>query len=466
MKNAKPKKAFILAAGFGTRMQPLTHTTPKPLLPLWTVPTLQHTLDTVATWGVQEVLINVHHQASSIIEWLRTQPQDKLRVSVSYEAEILGTGGALKKAAWFLDRNPCWMLNADIAFAFDAEAMWKQHHKTNALATLWLHPRRGPKTVQCRRQRIQNFRSTAAEGLTFTGVQLFSADILPYLSKPDFSSIIEAYERAIKKEMRIQAFTDENPDPFWSDLGTPEQFIAAHREIWGNKNLRKCIPKDARLRQKKWSSIAGSFAAISDSAIIHSSAKLEDVIIFDHARVHTGSQLRNLIVQENCSVRGRGNSRISCPIEDALTPTELHALSKAAWTIKGSTAVLLAKRGSSREFIRIYNAKQKAIFIRYDDTRPENANYGELCRRLHKAGIAVPSLLGEHSKDRFLWIEDVGSKHLLDLFSEVKKDRLEVYYQKTIDAMMKFHRDGSRLHKKKSTSPTASHELGITPLGT
>ena len=115
-----PALAFVLAAGFGTRMRPLTDRTPKPLLPLWGQPILHRLLVALKGWGVAHALVNVHHAPGPLLAYLRSSPVPGLRITPLPEAEILGTGGALRAAAPYLSPDaeaPFWLVNGDIAMA-------------------------------------------------------------------------------------------------------------------------------------------------------------------------------------------------------------------------------------------------------------------------------------------------------------------------------------------------------------
>ena len=109
-----PRKAIILAAGFGTRMMPLSAHTPKPVMPVWGRPIVEHTLRILSEWGVAEVLINLHHNPSPLLDYFRKNPVCGMKIEFSFEPEILGTGGAIRKASWFLENSPFWMINTDI----------------------------------------------------------------------------------------------------------------------------------------------------------------------------------------------------------------------------------------------------------------------------------------------------------------------------------------------------------------
>jgi aminoglycoside/choline kinase family phosphotransferase/choline kinase len=222
-----PRKAFILAAGLGTRLRPLTLETPKPMLPLWNKPMLARTLEMLAAWGVRDVLINLHHAPGPIVHYLASQPFQNLRISAVFEPEILGTGGALRNARWFIDQ-PFWLLNADVVADLDPAPLLRVWRKQKPLAACWLTEEAGPKTVRCENGIVRNFHDKLHGHATFCGLQLLDERILPFIAKKGFDTIIAAYRRAQKKRLRIAGVFV--PGSFWADIGTPAQYVQAHRD--------------------------------------------------------------------------------------------------------------------------------------------------------------------------------------------------------------------------------------------
>ena len=222
-----PRKAFVLAAGLGTRLRPLTLETPKPMLPLWERPMLARTLDLLALWGVREVLVNLHHAPGPILRYLASQPFPSLRISAVFEPVILGTGGALRNAAWFIDQ-PFWLLNADVVADLDPRPLLRAWHKQQPLAACWMTEDAGPKTVRCENGAIANFHDKQRGHATFCGLQLLDERILPFIEKEGFDTLIAAYQRAQKKRHRIAGVFV--PGSFWADIGTPAQYVQAHRD--------------------------------------------------------------------------------------------------------------------------------------------------------------------------------------------------------------------------------------------
>lgn len=222
-----PRKAFILAAGLGTRLRPLTLDTPKPMLPFWNRPMLARTLEMLAAWGVKQVLVNLHHAPGPIVHYLASQPFPQLRISAVFEPVILGTGGALRNAKWFVD-EPFWLLNADVVADVDPAPLLQAWDRQKPLAACWLTEEAGPRSVRCEAGFIQSFHDARRGHATFCGLQLLDERILPFIAPEGFDTLIAAYRRAQRKGRRIAGVFV--PGSFWADIGAPAQYVQAHRD--------------------------------------------------------------------------------------------------------------------------------------------------------------------------------------------------------------------------------------------
>jgi MurNAc alpha-1-phosphate uridylyltransferase len=116
----KIKKAMVLAAGYGTRLKPLTDRVPKPLVPVAGKPMIQYALDRLQACGIEEVIINVSHLKEQLAAWLAGCKN--LTVRLSEEAEPLETGGGLKKALPLLGNEPVFTINSDIIWMDEGES--------------------------------------------------------------------------------------------------------------------------------------------------------------------------------------------------------------------------------------------------------------------------------------------------------------------------------------------------------
>jgi MurNAc alpha-1-phosphate uridylyltransferase len=123
------KKAMLLAAGYGTRLKPLTDHTPKPLVPVAGRPMIEYALDKLRVYGIEEIVINVSHLKAQLVNYFAAEKN--LRVTISEEAEPLETGGGLKQAAPFLGDEPVFAINSDILWTDDSDTA------LNRLAQTW-----------------------------------------------------------------------------------------------------------------------------------------------------------------------------------------------------------------------------------------------------------------------------------------------------------------------------------------
>lgn len=387
-----PRKAFILAAGFGTRLRPLTLETPKPMLPLWNEPMLAHTLKLLSSWGVQEVLINLHHAPGPIVRYLAGQPCPHLRISAVFEPVILGTGGALRNARWFIDQ-PFWLLNADIVAELDPAPLLRMWQKQKPLAACWLTEEAGPKTVRCENGIIRDFHAPQRGHATFCGLQLLDERILPFMAAEGFDTIIAAYQRAQKKGHRIAGVFV--PGSFWADIGTPAQYVQAHRDT--AKRLGH----------------AGETFTLPAAAVL---------------------TLREQKLLRTSVLGPRTSSSASCP----LTPEPL--------------VEVFPPRGSSREFFRLRPPPEKtivckqwpdsAILIRWSAKRPDNRLYARHTQFLASLGLPVPRLFLEAPRDHFLAIEDLGSDTLEARLKRLHPVEIHRIYRQLIDVVLHLHREG------------------------
>src|SRR5437879_717788 len=138
-------KAMVLAAGLGTRLRPLTDGRPKALVEVGGRTLLEITLSRLDNFGIREVIINVHHFADMVVEYLKANHNFGMRIAVSREEALLDTGGGLKKAAYFFLKNstdePFILHNVDVISTIDLGRMVQFHRGNQALATLAVQDR-------------------------------------------------------------------------------------------------------------------------------------------------------------------------------------------------------------------------------------------------------------------------------------------------------------------------------------
>ena len=134
---AGENKAMILAAGLGSRLKSMTEKRPKALLEWNGRPLLEHVILKLKANGFTTVIINVHHFAGMIMEFVRQNESFGITIEFSHEKEeLLDTGGGIAKASWFFEEKPFLVYNVDILSSIDLRALYAAHLTSGAMATL------------------------------------------------------------------------------------------------------------------------------------------------------------------------------------------------------------------------------------------------------------------------------------------------------------------------------------------
>jgi NDP-sugar pyrophosphorylase family protein len=242
-------KAMILAAGLGTRLRPLTNDRPKALVEVAGHTLLEITLRRLASFGIQEAIVNVHHFGDMVVDYLKKNNNFGMRIEISCEDDVLlDTGGGLKQAEWFFlqDRQPSepfLLHNVDVISTIDFARMLTFHRGNDALATLAVQQRETSRQLLfdergrlCGRQTGANAPemvrpSRQSTALAFSGVHIISPQFLSLITEQGVFSIVTTYLRLAAKGHRIMAF---RADPYyWRDLGKPENITQATADFEG-----------------------------------------------------------------------------------------------------------------------------------------------------------------------------------------------------------------------------------------
>ena len=463
--NDTPRKAIILAAGMATRMLPLSLDTPKPVMPLWGRPVIGHILALLARWKIREVLVNLHFNPSPICEYLRTEKFPGLRITCSFEPEILGTGGVLRRADWFLDDRPFWMVNADIAADLDPAPLLAVLRRPKTVAALWMEPECGPRTVEMRSGNITDFQTSrpGTNGTyTFCGLQLISPGLLPYLPPDSFCSIIRAYENAMRAGKTVRGVCV--PKSYWADLGTPDSYLRSHAEI-RERAARDLpgrilyIPPDQRLL-REWRrqgvSLKG-FTAIDRTAKIMPGARIENSVIWRGASIGPGGVVKNAIVGSDCAITGRvPRLAVKPSFIGKSADIQLNmALARLHLEPDRATIIPFEPRGSARSFTRISAGKRNFIMIRYSRKRYENCLYARHAAFLKNIGLKVPDVIADCPEHQFSIMQDLGDRSLQNAAEKLPPPSLLNLYRRVLPEVARLHSRGGAERLRQNIETTA-----------
>src|SRR5215469_33 len=242
-------KAMILAAGLGTRLRPLTNDRPKALVEIGGRTLLEITLQRLRHFGVREVIINAHHFAVMMIEYLDEHDDFGMNIEISREDVLLDTGGGLKKAAHFFLRDsgypeePFLLHNVDVISTIDLARILRFHTDQRALATLAVQDRRtsryllfdrtlrlcGRKMDKEKNQTDSTSSAQSLSELAFCGVHVISPRLLSMITEEGIFSIIATYVRLAAQGERILGFRAD--EYYWRDLGKPENVAQVAEDL-------------------------------------------------------------------------------------------------------------------------------------------------------------------------------------------------------------------------------------------
>lgn len=326
-------RAMILAAGYGTRLWPLTVDRAKPAIPFLNRPLVGYVAEYLARFGCDEVAVNLHHQPESVRAALGDGSRFGVRLYYVEEPEILGTSGALDNAREFFKGETFVVINGKLATDIDLTQALDTHRRTGALATLVLRPNR-------RRQRFSTVRTengavlgfgpapiigaesdNAAEfnefinlpgrkggrgdglvpdefvagrpsgqaelgaserdaPLMFTGIQILEPRIFSYIPRGVFShSTTEVYPKAIARGELIAAHVAEG---LWYELSTIERYLDTSLTLLAREGRDLCVGEHSR---------------------IESGADVRDAVLWEHARVEWGTRVRHAVIGAGVRIR-------------------------------------------------------------------------------------------------------------------------------------------------------------------
>lgn len=234
-------KAMILAAGLGTRLKPFTDVHPKALASINGKTLLQRNIEYLKSYGVNEILINVHHFAEQIIQFLAANNNFDIKITISDETnEVLETGGGLKKASWFFDNNnPFVLMNVDILTNMNLHKMLSYHTSHDAIVTLAVSDRAssrcflwnnllqlcGWRNRQTGEEKLSKMDLNLIEK-SFSGIHIIEPTFLSFLQGEGKFSIVDTYLEVAKTECILGY--DHSGD-ILLDVGKPESILRAEK---------------------------------------------------------------------------------------------------------------------------------------------------------------------------------------------------------------------------------------------
>ena len=303
-------KAMILAAGYGERLWPLTADRTKPALPVLGKPLVGYVAEYLARFGIEEVVVNLHHHPNSVKRALGDGSQFGVRLEYVHEPVILGTSGALDNARALLADDTFIVVNGKLITDIDLNAALREHRERNALATLVLRANEKFERfsfVEVSDGLVKRFAGMPARDawtserppLMFTGIHIIEPRIFDFIPRGVFSdSVIDVYPQAIAKGERVVAHVGAG---MWYELSTLRRYLDISLAL---------------LEQQGREVYAGQNALINDAAVVKQSIFWDDVqvdpgaglvrsIVGDGVHVRAGELFEDVVVVRGDVVAGR-----------------------------------------------------------------------------------------------------------------------------------------------------------------
>jgi NDP-sugar pyrophosphorylase family protein len=318
-------KAMILAAGFGTRLWPLTEDRTKPAIPFLNRPLITYAIDYLAQAGIRDIIINLHHQPDSITNPLGDGSQFGVNIQYSYEEEILGTSGAIDKVRDQLIDDDFIVINGKIVTNIDLQAAIREHKERQAIATLVLKENKGHERFSIveidARGYISNFAGfpqppaneiaiaesqnggasviqAATAPLMFVGIQVLSPRIFEYVPRNCFShSVVDVYPKAMALGEAVIAHLTTGD---WYELSTIERYLESSIHFAKQKGLANVRGADCVIEADAFveDSILWKGVTVECGARVHQSVLADGVRIPANAVIEHAVVVRREIVTE------------------------------------------------------------------------------------------------------------------------------------------------------------------------
>ncbi|MGK0186897.1 MAG: mannose-1-phosphate guanylyltransferase [Verrucomicrobiales bacterium] len=310
------QKAFVLGAGLGTRLKPLTATLPKPLIPFFQRPLITFAFDHLIDLGIREFIVNTHHLPDA---YRSAFPEERYRdcsITFRHEPVLLETAGGIGNVADLLGDGTCIVYNGDILTDLSLHSAFKAHRKSNNAVTLVLRSTGDARHIAWDSQTgkvtdIRNHLETGDSGsLQFTGIYFIEPSFVKKIAPGVKKSVIPHFLDLIRDNQQLGGVVADDGD--WWDLGDRESYLQAHAAALNCKSFPNYAEAASESAWKQLIHANAQVAAdaiaersaVGAGAIIESGATVRDSVIWPGACVAAGAQLDRCIVRSGETARG------------------------------------------------------------------------------------------------------------------------------------------------------------------
>jgi NDP-sugar pyrophosphorylase family protein len=311
---AQITQAFVLGAGLGTRLRPLTNDLPKPLVPIFQKPLITFAFDHLIDNGITKFFVNTHHRADRFTEFFPASMYGQHRIEFRHEPVLLETAGGIANIADSLGNEPLLVYNGDILTDLPLAPLIDHHFREKNLVTLALRSGPGPKHIalDSKTGRVIDIRNQlgtgASEEFVFSGIYIVSPKFVDLLEGGVKRSVIPHFLETIRRGDTIGGVVID--EGHWWDVGNREAYLQLHRE------LPTLSFPNYPVSEPEWRMPVHKTAAVDSTAQLHGcsvvgkdcrvegGAILDDTIVWTGAQIASRSELVGCIVRSHHKVSG------------------------------------------------------------------------------------------------------------------------------------------------------------------
>lgn len=292
-------KALIMAAGYGTRLEPLTLAVPKPMVPIVNLPTMRHNIELLKKHGFDQITANIHYHPEQIENYFGDGDAFGVSLNYSYEEKLLGTAGGVKKMAWIAKIDETFVvLSSDALTSINLTKLVEFHKEKKALATIALSQVSDVSefgvAIQDETGKIIGFQekpkpADALSDLANTGIYVFEPEILRLIPDGFHDFGRELFPRLVAEKAAIYGYKMLE---YWNDVGGLEKYIQSNYDaLKGALQIR--IP-GKKLSSSSW---------VGEREQIDPSARFEGtVIIGDRCQVGRDVYIKDAVIGDKCVI--------------------------------------------------------------------------------------------------------------------------------------------------------------------
>ncbi|MCQ9343118.1 NDP-sugar synthase [Corynebacterium kozikiae] len=305
--------AVILVGGKGTRLRPLTVSTPKPMLPTAGVPFLSHLLARIQAAGIQHVVLGTSFKAEVFEAYFGTGEQFGLEIDYVVEEHPLGTGGGIRNVYEKLRADTVMVFNGDVLGGTDLGGILDYHHEKDADVTMHLVRVADPRAFGCvptdADGRVSAFLEKTEDPPTNqinAGCYVFKRELIAEIPAGRPVSVErETFPQLLEDGRKVYGYVD---NAYWRDMGTPQDFIR------GSSDLVRGIAPSPLLSGMTGEALVDSTAAVRDGALlfggtvvgrgseIGAGARLDDTVVFDGVTIEPGAVIADSIISSGARI--------------------------------------------------------------------------------------------------------------------------------------------------------------------